>query len=98
MRAWEILEEETLKNPYVKTYPPDTKEYFNLCLKISNFIHSNMGVPEEEFEKVLRQAEEMVSPFDPDKTYYNRRLRSYLIDNATKLYYKEHPETTSIIN
>jgi len=87
MISWETLEKE-IKKSKIRDLSGITKEYFDLDIKISDMIHEKMGIPEEEFEKVLQEAEKMMEPFDPNKTYRNR-FEGYFIENASMIHYKD---------
>jgi len=96
-RSWEVLSQEIDKFR-IKDFPKDVKQYFETKLKVNKLVNDSMGISSDEYEKILRQAEEMMSPFDPDKTFYKRCLMRKHIENNAKFFYKQHPGTTLIID
>jgi len=96
-RSWEYFSKK-VNELDINDFPEDTMEYFNLKTKIDDLVVDSMGIPSDEYEKILRQAEEMMSPFDPDKTFYKRCLTRRHIENNAKFFYKQHPGTTLIID
>lgn len=100
-KTWEEMNQSIHKllNRMVKPedFPSDLLKFNNLLDEIDDLVRSSMGIPAEEYHKVLDQAAKMMEPYDPDRTY-RHSLITFEPENAAKYYRKLHPNSTKIIN
>lgn len=93
-KSWEDYSDEFYSRK--RPLSSELKKFLDFERKILDFVIKNEGIPPEEFEKVLRKAEKMMEPFDPNKTYYDEELIQYIASNKLEYHYKCHPEDIGV--
>ncbi len=99
-KTWEELLQESFKRIREVnngTAPPDLLAFYKLWDETQDLVRSSMGIPDEEYDKVLDDIAKMMEPYDPDGTY-RHSLITYEPENSAKHYKKLHPDFTGIVN
>ena len=97
---WENLYEEMLdelERGKINQLSPKIATFRQLWHNVRDLINNAMGSDSDDFEKVLRQAEEMMKPYDPEKTFYRKRLLGKHPENAAARFRKENPDRDDVI-
>jgi len=97
---WEALYEEMLdefEKGRANRLSPKIGIFRQLWDSVEDLIDNAMGSDSDDFEKVLRQAEEMMKPYDPEKTFYRKRLLGKHPENAAARFRKENPDRYDVI-
>ena len=100
-KSWEEMNEkihEIIGWVEPEDFPPDLAAFYKLWYEIRNLYRSNMGIPSDEYEKVLRQAEKMMEPYDPDKTFYLEELAGLHAENVAECFYKANPDSHILVD
>lgn len=99
-KNWEELLQESfnrIREIRYGTLSPDLFAFYKLWKETQDLVRSSMGIPADEYDKVLDQAAKMMESYDPDRTY-RQSLVTYEPENAAQYYYKLHPDSTKIVN
>ncbi|MCE1247462.1 MAG: hypothetical protein LWY06_12525 [Firmicutes bacterium] len=97
---WEALYEEMLdeiKRGKINQLSPKVFAFRQLWHNVRDLVNNAMGSDSDDFEKVLRQAEEMMKQYDPEKTFYRKRLLGKHPENGAARFRKENPDRYDVI-
>ena len=98
--TWESMYENLLleiRNGNYKKLSDDLKSFDHLWDEVYDLINNAMGSEADDFEKILRQAEKMMEPYDPEKTFYKKELYSQRWKNGAARFRKENPDRDDVI-
>lgn len=97
---WENLYEEMLdelERGKINQLSPKIVTFRQLWHNVRDLINNAMGSEADDFEKILRQAEKMMEPYDPEKTFYKKELYSQRWKNGAARFRKENPDRYDVI-
>ena len=97
---WENLYEEMLdefEKGRVNRLSPKIGVFRQLWDSVEDLVDNAMGSDSDDFEKVLRQVEKMMEPYDPEKTFYKKELYSQRWKNGAARFRKENPDRDDVI-